>query len=276
MDISAYLSRIDYGGPLAPDLVTLFALHRAHLLAIPYENLDVQLGRRLTVDPGEAFDKLVTQQRGGWCYEMNSLFACALGEVGFSVTKLAGEVMRQERNPGAIGGHMILRVEIDGRPWIADVGFGNGLRAPVPFAEGRYPQGDVAFGLERMQDGWWRFHNHPTASARYCDFLEDEADPSVFATACERQQDSPTSVFVQNLICQQYGPKGVTLLLGRVLRRAGAEPHEIEVLDSAEALVATLQAEFGINLPEAAQLWPKVCSRHEVLFPPQPERVIAS
>jgi N-hydroxyarylamine O-acetyltransferase len=276
MHLSAYLSRIGYDGPLACDLDTLFALHRAHLLAIPYEDIDVQLGRRLTVDPAEAFDKLVTRRRGGWCYEMNSLFAWALGEIGFDIARMAGEVMREERNPGAIGGHMVLRVQVDGRPWIADVGFGNGLRAPIPFLEGDYPQGDVTFRLERMQGGWWRFHNHATASAAYCDFLDEVADISVFATACERQQDSPTSVFVQNLICQQLGPKGVTLLLGRVLRRAGAQPHEVTILDSAEALVATLRSEFGVDLPQAAQLWPKICARHEALFPPQPESTIAS
>lgn len=275
MDLSDYLSRIGYDGSLRPDLATLFALNRAHLLAIPYENLDVQLGRPLTVDPARAFDKLVTRRRGGWCYEMNSLFAWALGEVGFSVTKMAGEVLREERNPGAIGGHMMLRVEIDGRPWLADVGFGNGLRAPLPLAEGEYPQGDVTFRLERMQDGWWRFHNHATASAAYCDFLEDEADPSVFATACHRQQVSPDSVFVQNLICQQLGPRGVAVLLGRVLRPAGAEPHQVAVLDGAEALVVTLRTEFGIDFPDAAQLWPKVCARHEALFP-EPSPLISA
>src|SRR5262249_18712331 len=71
MDLSAYLRRIRYEGEASPDRATLDAVQRAHLLAIPYENLDVQLGRRRTTDPQQAFDKLVTQGRGGWCYEMN-------------------------------------------------------------------------------------------------------------------------------------------------------------------------------------------------------------
>src|SRR5690349_13822179 len=95
MQLSAYLDRIGYGGPVRADLATLKALHRAHLLTIPYENLDVQLGRRVTTDPADAYDKIVRRGRGGWCYEMNGLFAWALGEIGFSVIRMAGAANRE-------------------------------------------------------------------------------------------------------------------------------------------------------------------------------------
>lgn len=75
MDVDAYLVRIGYEGRLEPTPETLYALHRAHLLAIPYENLDIHLGRPLTLSLPDIFDKLVTQKRGGWCFEMNGLFA---------------------------------------------------------------------------------------------------------------------------------------------------------------------------------------------------------
>jgi N-hydroxyarylamine O-acetyltransferase len=70
MDLQAYFDRIGFAGPARPDLATLRAIHRAHLLAVPYENLDVQLGRPVTLDPAHAFDKIVRRRRGGWCYEM--------------------------------------------------------------------------------------------------------------------------------------------------------------------------------------------------------------
>lgn len=267
MDLAAYLSRIGYEAQVRPDLHTLLGLHDRHMLAIPYENLDVQLGRRLTLDPGKAFDKLVTRRRGGWCYEMNGVFAGALEAAGFQVTRMAGEVMRDERNPGALGGHLALRVNLDGAAWLCDVGFGDGLKAPIPLAEGEYEQSGHTYRLERRSVGWWRFHNHADASGSYFDFMDGEADPAIFAAACKRQQTSPTSVFVQNLVAQRHTRHGVSILIGRVLHRAESGPKTVTILKSAEELTAALAVEFGIELPEAARLWPKVCARHTELFP---------
>src|SRR5260370_5373273 len=92
--LSAYLQRIGYDRPVRTDLETLIGLHRAHLLNITYENLDIHLGRRLSLDPAAIFDKLVTGRRGGWCYEMNGLLAWALREIGFEMTLLAGTLGR--------------------------------------------------------------------------------------------------------------------------------------------------------------------------------------
>src|SRR3954471_15025485 len=103
MDLKAYFGRIGYVGEPRVDLATLRALHRAHLLAIPYENLDVQLGRPLTTDPAAAYDKIVRRRRGGWCYEMNGLFGWALETVGFSVMRMAGGAMRELRGDMAVG-----------------------------------------------------------------------------------------------------------------------------------------------------------------------------
>src|SRR3954451_21382564 len=97
MELAAYLARIGYAGPVRPDLSTLRAVHRAHLQAIPYDSLDVQLGRPLTLDPAAAYDKIVRRRRGGWCYEMSGLLGWALGEIGFSVPRMAGAAMRAER-----------------------------------------------------------------------------------------------------------------------------------------------------------------------------------
>src|SRR5437868_15402114 len=92
--LDAYLERIGYSGSRRPTLATLIAVHRAHLLAISYENLDIHLGRVLTLDPAQIFDKIVMRRRGGWCYEMNSLLAWALRELGFSVTLMGSTVNR--------------------------------------------------------------------------------------------------------------------------------------------------------------------------------------
>src|SRR5262245_14404995 len=118
MDLQAYFDRIGFTGTARPDIATLRALHRGHALSISYENLDVQLGRPVTIDPADAFDKIVRRGRGGWCYEMNGLLGAVLQEVGFKVTRLAGGVHRATRGPAAVGNHLVLLVDLDEGPWI--------------------------------------------------------------------------------------------------------------------------------------------------------------
>ena len=108
MKLNQYFERIGYQGPAEPTVNVLGDLLRAHALCVPFENLDVQLGHSLTVDPGDAYEKIVTRQRGGWCYEQNGLFGWALSEIGFGVTRLSAAVMRAERGEIADGNHLTL------------------------------------------------------------------------------------------------------------------------------------------------------------------------
>src|SRR4029079_10924309 len=94
MDVQAYLDRINYRGERAPTAATLRELHRTHLLAVPFENLDIHLGRPIVLDQAALFDKIVRRRRGGFCYELNGLFALLLRELGFEVTLLAAGVAR--------------------------------------------------------------------------------------------------------------------------------------------------------------------------------------
>ena len=163
MELDAYLARIGYGGSLEPTLETLRDLHRAHLLSIAYENLDIHLGRPLSLNETEIFDKLVTHRRGGWCFEMNGLFAWALRELGFAVTLLGATV---ERVGSAVRktDHLALSVALD-EPYLCDVGFGDGLLEPLPLHVGRYRQGFLDYELTR-EDKVWRFRNQPYGAAR--------------------------------------------------------------------------------------------------------------
>ena len=97
MQLTDYLTRIDYHGTVAPTLACLNAVHRHHLLNIPYENLDVQLRRPVDQDIERIFEKIVHRRRGGWCYEMNGLLCWALREIGFDVMRMTGGVGRKER-----------------------------------------------------------------------------------------------------------------------------------------------------------------------------------
>ena len=266
MELGAYLERIGYEGPVRPDLATLRALHRAHLLAIPYENLDVQLGRPLTPDPAAAYDKIVRRRRGGWCYEMNGLLGWALDQVGFSVMRMAGAAMREVRGDMTIGNHLVLLVDLDGEPWIADAGFGDGILDPFPLRAGGLEAAGFTFRLESMDDGWWRFHNHEFGGAKSFDFRVAPADPALLAEKCRWLQTWEESGFVLNLVAQRYRGDEILQLSGRRFRRVRPGERCDRILDSADELVACLKDDFTLDVPEVAALWPRVLARHEVVM----------
>lgn len=263
--LDAYLERIGYDGPVAPTLACLTAIHRAQALTIPYENVDVQLGVTVGQEPAAIFDKVVTRRRGGWCYELNGMLQQALVAAGFDVRRVAGGVHRHERGDAAVGNHLVLLVRLD-RVYIADLGLGDGLRDPVPLAEGSYRQGALEFGLDRVDDGYWRLTNHPGGDPVAFDFREDPADEELLARQCHRLQTSPESGFVQNLACQRMTTDGLVSLTGRVLAVRTPAGTEKTLVGSAEELAAVLDREFGIRGVDADRLWPKVAARHDEVF----------
>lgn len=267
MELSAYLDRIGFEGRPVPDRATLEAVQRLHLLAIPYENLDVQLGRPLTTSPAAAVDKLVTRRRGGWCYEMNGVLGWALAEIGFRVTRLTGAVMRSMAGDANIGNHLVLRVDLEDGPRVADVGLGDGPFTPYAMIAGPFTDRDLDFRLERIEGGWWRLHNHTLARPPNFDLHLEREDEGLLARKCAMLQSDPASLFVQNLICQRFTPDGHVDLIGRVLRRYGLAGTSEQVLESAAELVEVLGDVFGLDEPNGAKLWPRICERHETVFP---------
>lgn len=255
MQLQAYLDRIGFKGVPRRDLETLFALHRGHLLNVPYENLDVLLGRSLDFDLARIFDKLVTQRRGGWCYEMNGLLAWALEEIGFDVVRLAGGVVRETLGDFMVGNHLVLLVQLD-EPWIADVGFGDGLFEPTPLREGPIAQRGFVSTLSRAEDGWWRYTNHQHGGAPSFDFRAEAADPAVLAERCTFLQTSENSPFTQYAVLQRHTANGIDILRNSIRIRVGPESAVRSVIGDADAYVRELRDTFGLDLPEAAALWP--------------------
>ena len=265
MQLAAYLKRIDFAGDVRPDLDTLRRLHRAHVEHIPFENLDVQLGRAVSRDPAAIFDKLVVRRRGGWCYEMNGLLASALEAIGFDVVRMAGGVMRAVHGDEMIGNHLVLMVRLD-RPYLVDAGFGSGLIEPTPIEAGPFQQRRFGFRLDDLGGGWWRFHGDPKFGTTSFDFETKDADDRLLGARCTWLQTDPSSGFVLNAVAQRYAPAAHYLLRGRVLRTTG-DRVDVQVIASADAYVATLNQVFDLDVPDARALWPKIVARHQQLFP---------
>jgi N-hydroxyarylamine O-acetyltransferase len=261
MEIGAYLDRISYTGDLTPSLEVLIKLHQAHLLAISYENLDIHLGRYLALDERTFFEKMVIQRRGGWCFEMNGLFAWALQELGFSVTMLSSAVNREKQGANAEHNHLVLLVQLD-RPYLVDVGFGNGFLRPLPLEPGRYQQGFLDYRLA-WEENRWHFTNQAYGGPGY-DFTLQPYRLTDFTTKCHELQTSPDSGFVRVVVCHRFTPEGLLTLRGAVLRTitsAGARDTTIEDELTYRRL---LSERFDLHLSDAevSQLWQIVWKKH--------------
>ena len=270
MRLEAYLDRVAYQGDTRPTLETLSALLRAHVSTIPFENLDVQLGRPLTTAPSEAYAKIVENRRGGWCYEQNGLFGWALGQLGFEVMRVAAAVMRQERGDVSTANHLCLLAGIPGLAtrYLVDVGFGGSLWQPIEFAEREYRQTPYRLGLRRLGDEKWRFFEDPGNGEFSYDFEPVAADEAALSAKCEFLQTNPESSFVLNLVAQVRRPDSHIALRGRVLSTTTQDGTATRTLSSADELTETLDSVFGLNVPGIASVWPRILERHEALFGP--------
>jgi N-hydroxyarylamine O-acetyltransferase len=248
MDVQAYLARIRYSGPLEPDAATLRALHRQHMLTVPFENLDIHRGREIVLDPERFVAKVVSERRGGFCYELNGAFATLLAAAGFRVTLISARVSNAKGQLSPEFDHLTLRVDLD-EPWLADVGFGDNFMEPLRLAsdlEQQDPAGSFRlvdhgerWRLDRCQNGAWR--------PQY-DFSLQPRQLAEFSDRCRYHQTSPESHFMRNEICSMATPNGrVTLAGTRLIVTSNGTKLEQSVAGEAE-WHAALRDRFGIVL----------------------------
>jgi N-hydroxyarylamine O-acetyltransferase len=245
-DVRAYLDRIGYSGLIVPGIETLRGLQAAHLLSVPFENLDIHLGRHIQLDPGRLFDKIVIRRRGGFCYELNGLFAELLLALGFDVSRLAARVWGGSAY-GIEFDHMALRVQLD-EPYLADVGFGESYRQPLQLIEGIEQRQD--FGAYRlMREGdLWRYD----ARQEPGDWQPQYRFPLIphaladFQDGCDYQQTSPESSFTHKRFCSLATPDGrITLRDTRLIVTRDGVKSETPIAGEAE-FEAALASRFGI------------------------------
>jgi len=280
MDIQAYLRRIHYSGEQSPTTATVHDLHRAHLLAVPFENLDIHLGRPIMLDQDALFNKIVTHRRGGFCYELNGLFALLLRELGFEVTLLAAGVARADGGFGPEFDHLTLLVErplsvvsgqshqtterdtqviprnplssISHHPspaWLADVGFGDSFRAPLRFIEGiEQVQEDRAYRLDRDGEHYTLMQRDAADWApQYRLTLQPHAWAE-YADRCRYHQTSPESSFTRKRVCTLATPDGRVTLSDRTLIVTTRGERTEQVLSDESSFQVALREHFGVDL----------------------------
>ena len=216
-----YLERVRYTGPLAAAASVLEALHEAHLAHIPFENLDILLGRTVRLDLASLQAKLVADRRGGYCFEQNTLFRAVLEAVGFGVDALAARV-RVGSDQLRARTHMLLRVTPRDakRSWIADVGFGgDGFLRPMPLEPGAASDdGTAAHRLEREDDNWVLQTRQDEGWTDLYAFTLEPHYPVDFEVANHYTSTHPSSPFVRGLTAQR---------LRADARRRSAGPHPL-------------------------------------------------
>jgi N-hydroxyarylamine O-acetyltransferase len=250
MDLPAYFDRIGYAGPAEPTLPTLRALHRAHLLAVPFENLDIGLKRPIVLDEEKLVEKIVTRRRGGFCYEMNGVFAAALRQIGFRVTLLSARVPGQEGKLGPEFDHLTLRVDLE-QPCLADVGFGReGFFEPLPLVEGvERTQRGVAYRLRRQDERWLAECRSGSQDwVLLYDFTLIPRQLADFAPMCRWHQSSPESHFTRGRMCSRLTPDGRLTLSGLKLIVTTKGEREERDLAGEEEFRAVLRERFGVVL----------------------------
>lgn len=253
-DLAAYLDRVAYPGPTRPDRETLDALSRAHVAAIPFENLDVLLGRPISLDPAAVFDKLVHQRRGGYCFEQNGLFLEVLETLGFEVTPLSARVrIGRPRDFVPPRTHLLIRVTLPEGPRLVDVGVGAlsltgsiALEADVEQSTPHEPRrlvrdGSRWFHQARLGDVW----------SDVCELTLEEMPPIDRELANWYTSAHPASSFRSRLIVARSAPAGgrVTLADRELTLRAADGRGVGRVVASPEALLDVLRAQFGLVFP---------------------------
>jgi N-hydroxyarylamine O-acetyltransferase len=244
-----YLDRIGVTGPVSLDGSGLARLHRAHLLTVPFENLSIHLGEPISLAEDDLVTKIVGNRRGGFCYELNGLFAVLLESLGAEVTRTAARVY------GASGlgppfDHLALIVappDGSGR-WLADVGFGSHSVFPLRL-DSRADQEDPAgtFRLSEAGDGDLDVLN--AGEPQYRIELRPRTLPD-FVPTCWWQQTSPLSHFTQGTICSRLTDDGRVSVAGRTLIRTSGGTRSEEQLDSDESLLAAYRDLFGVVLDQ--------------------------
>lgn len=243
IDVDAYLARIGYAGPRQHDDQTLIGLHRAHMLAAPFENLDLHLGGRNVLGQEAAYRKVVELRRGGWCFELNGAFAALLEALGFDV-RLMGALVHSEGGPAPNDNHLCLRVAAD-HVWLADVGFGDNFSRPVLLDE-RGDQRRDGRVYQLVEEGD-RVTLTEDGVRRYSFSLEARAIDH-FVPENERLQTDPQSHFVQNRICSLATERGRISLSGlRLIETVDGRRSERELADD-EEWRGVLRDRFGIEL----------------------------
>lgn len=248
IDAKKYLRRIGYEGSLAVNAGTLKGIHESHVKAVPFENLDIHYRRPFDLRLENVFNKVVHTRRGGFCYELNSLFHALLRELTFNCRIISGRVFNDDSVPGPEYDHMALLVQLE-TLYLVDVGFGDLFVSPIQIAPGCVQSdGRNLFVIEDVGDGNFEVSMATRKGTFVKKYLFDmkEATVEQFEAMCQDKQVNPSSHFVKNTICTRATEDGrITIFNEKLIEKSSGNRSETAIA-SDDVLRRLLREKFGI------------------------------
>jgi N-hydroxyarylamine O-acetyltransferase len=256
LDLDAYLTRIGWAGRPEPTGLALRSLLRAHMAAIPFENLDVLLGRGIRLDVDSLIAKLIVARRGGYCFEHTTLFQAVLERIGFPVRAHAARVIMLTPKAEAARTHMFLTVDVEGTSVVVDPGFGgHGPLVDLPLAEGvEVRDGTDLHRFVRQDDEWVLQAQIDGRMVSLWTSTLEVQHPIDFVMANHYVSTFPESPFVNRLMLRALTPSGRVSVMNRdVTIRSGGTSTSGQLADR-RALRDLLVEYFGFDLPDVERL----------------------
>ncbi len=244
-EVERYLERIGARRPSVIDADALAVLQERHLRTVPFENLDIHLSVPIVLDEAALFEKIVMRRRGGFCYELNGLFAALLSHLGFAVTVLSARVFDGD-GLGPPFDHMALRVDLD-EPWLADVGFGRFCHHPLRL-DSRDSQVDSAGTFRIVDEAHGDVTPHLDGRPQYRLEAARPRELADFEATCWWQQTSPKSHFRTGPLCSILTERGRVTLAGEVLVETVDGVRTESRVEGEAALFALYRERFGVEL----------------------------
>jgi len=250
IDFSIYLSRLGFKKTPPVELKSLQALQRAHLLRIPFENLDIHRKVRIELDASKIFAKVMANNRGGFCYELNGIFYELLTHIGFQVKRVSAQVYSEEKGYSPAYDHMALLVHIDGQDYLSDVGYGEFAFSPLALRFNEL-QADKrgTFIMDEFRDGFLRLCKLDEKGEKKTEYIfKPEAQTfDVFTERCMHQQDDPDSHFRQKKLISRATKKGRITISGSLLKIRKRTKVREKKLDDEKAFDKALWKYFKIK-----------------------------
>ncbi len=264
-DLESYLARLKYDRPLRIDAASLADLHEAHMAAIPFENLDIFLGRPIRIDLASVQAKLIDARRGGYCFEHATLFKAALERVGFRCRLLAARVRMGAPDEPRPRSHFLLEVDTPQGQYLADVGFGHdGPLHPLPLLPGLVSHVPGAAHRLRHEGGLWVLEGD--VGAGWIDLYAFTLEPQ-FAVDMEMANHyvatHPASIFRKTLTVQRLRRSRRASLRGTTLDIRVNDRSERQEVAQDDALLTVLEGEFGLVFPAGTRFTPPEASSAE-------------
>ena len=254
MNKEAYLNRLGYQGELQPTLEVLKDLQKAHLLNVPFENLDIHYGNYIALDIDRIYEKVVMNNRGGFCYELNGLFYELLVALGFKAKRISARVFDKKKGYSKEYDHLAIIVEIDDQEYLTDVGFGEFTFGPLKIELDTIQKDDRGdFMIDKLDENWFRASKiiNKVVTPEYI-FKNLDREFREFSEMCQYHQTSSESHFTQKRLISLPTENGrITITGDRLKIKEGEDITETELKDE-EAFNRELWNYFNVRVAKGS------------------------